>query len=291
VLRFNELRGEEVVYAAHRQDRMHLPGRDACPFCPGSDQVPASFDVAVIPNRWPALEAAEVIVYGEDHDASFATLPAERAQRIVEVWRDRYAELGARPDVHYVMPFENRGEEVGVTLHHPHGQVYGFPFVPPVPAAEREADRRLGACAVCVAAERERDSGERLVHENASFAAYVPYAARWPYEVHVTARAHAPSLLDCEPRQRADFAAALQAVTRGYDELLGAPLPYMLCVHQAPTDGGGDGHLHAELYSPVRARGKLKHLAGCEQGAGTMLVDVLPETTAAELKAAIARAS
>jgi UDPglucose--hexose-1-phosphate uridylyltransferase len=287
-LRFNELRGEEVVYAAHRQDRAFLPAREDCPLCGR----PA---LEVFPNDFPALAppggACEVIVYGEDHDGSFASLPAELARGVVEVWRERYAELGARPEVQYVMPFENRGEQVGVTLHHPHGQVYAFPFVPPVPAAERAADARLGRCAPCAAVAAETGDGRRLVHDAGAFVAYVPYAARWPYEVHVTAREHRASLLDCPEEELAALAAALQAVTRGYDALFGFPLPYILCVHQAPTDGGGDGHLHVELYSPVRARGKLKQPAGCEQGAGTLVMDVLREESAAELRGAVARAA
>jgi len=286
-LRFNELRGEQVVYAAHRQDRTFLPTRDDCPLCGR----PA---LEVFPNDFPALAppdgASEVIVYSEDHDASFATLPAELAEGVVGVWRDRWAELGARPGIEYVMPFENRGEQVGVTLHHPHGQVYAFPFVPPVPAAELAADERLGGCAVCAARDAELAAGDRVVHDAGSYVAYVPYAARWPYEVHVVAREHRPSLVDCSAAELSELAAALQAVTRGYDELFGFAFPYILCVHQAPTGRNGGGHLHAELYSPVRTRGKVKHLAGCEQGAGTMLMDVLPETTAAELRAAIQRA-
>jgi UDPglucose--hexose-1-phosphate uridylyltransferase len=159
-----------------------------------------------------------------------------------------------------------------------------------VAAAEREADRRLGGCAICAALAGEREAGERLVHENESFCAYVPFAARWPYEVHVTAREHLDSLLACEPEQLSDLGSALQRVTRGYDALFGVPFPYMLCVHQAPTDDKGGGHLHVELYSPMRAEGKVKFLAGCEQGAGTMLMDALPEVTAAELRDAIERA-
>ena len=285
-LRYNELRGEHVVYAAHRQDRTLLPRREDCPLC-------GRAGLEVFPNDFSPFSergAAEVVVYSEEHEGSFGTLPSERATALMRVWRERSAELGAREDVDYVMPFENRGEQVGVTLHHPHGQIYGFPFVPPVPAAERDADLRLGRCAVCAATERELHEGVRLVHENAHFVSYVPWAARWPYEVHVAAREHVRSLVDGSDPLLAALADALQAVTRGYDALFGRPLPYVLCVHQAPTDTPpSEGHLHVELYSPARAADKLKHLAGCEQGAGTMLVDLLPEQTAAELRAAVAR--
>ena len=299
--RFNVLRGEEVVFSPHRQGRTLEPEAADCPLCPTRPggrvtEIPVeSFEIAVFDNRFPSFAApqgaAEVVVYTDQHQGSFAALPARRAEALMWVWRDRYAELGGRDGVEYVMPFENRGVEVGTTLHHPHGQVYAFPFLPPVPAAERDADRRRGGCTPCDLNEQELGEAERLVYENGSFTAYVPFAARWPYEVLVSARDHVPSLLDAGAAELRDLADALQAVTRGYDSLFDAPFPYILCVHQAPTDDIGGGHLHVELYSPVRAPGKLKHLAGCEQGAGTMLMDVLPEATAAELRTAIERAA
>ncbi len=168
------------------------------------------------------------------------------------VWRHRYLELGAREDIDYVFVFENRGVEVGVTLHHPHGQIYGFPFLPPVPALELAADRRLGGCALCTLLARELADGLRIVDENDALLSYVPYAARWPYEAHVVMRAHRPSLLHCDPEELPLLAAALQRLARGYDALFDRPLPYMMVVHQAPTDGCGQGHLHVEFYTPLR---------------------------------------
>lgn len=300
--RFNELRGEEVIYAAGRQGRTHLPDAESCPLCPtkpgrAPGEIPVeSFEIAVFENRFPAFEpgeiggACEVVVYAAEHEASFATLPPDRAEDLMWVWRDRYAELGARPDVAYVMPFENRGVEVGVTLHHPHGQVYAFPFVPPVAAAERKADERRGGCAVCAPLAAEREDGRRVVLTGESTLAYVPYAARWPYEVHVAISEHRASLIDCSAAELRDLAQTLQEVTRGYDALFERPFPYLLCVHQAPTDGRGDGHLHVEFYPPLRSPGRLKYTAGCEQGAGVFLNDTLPERTALELRDAIARA-
>ena len=298
--RFHELRGEEVVYATDRQERTFLPSEVECPLCPtrpGGPQteIPQeSFEIAVFPNRFPAFGggegAAEVVVYTDDHHGSFSRLPPERAAALMGVWRDRYAELGAREEVKYVMVFENRGVEVGVTLHHPHGQIYAFPFLPPVPAAEREADRRRGGCTPCALAADERSDGRRVVYENDTMVAYVPWAARWPYEVHVAVSDHRPSLVECSPAELRDLADALQRVTRGYDALFDRPFPYLMCMHQAPTDGGGDGHVHVEFYPPLRSADRLKYLAGCEQGAGTFLNDTLPEHTAAELRAAIERA-
>lgn len=305
-LRFNELRGEQVAYAIDRQERTFLPDRGHCPLCPthpGGPQteipLPA-FEIVVFDNRFPAFTApqgaAEVVVYTDDHDASFGSLPAARAEALMWVWRQRYLELSARGDVEYVYIFENRGVEVGVTLHHPHGQIYGYPFLPPVPALELAADVRLGGCAPCALIERERRDGERILLQNEAVIAYVPHAARWPYEVHVSMAAHRASLLECEPQELRLLAEGLQGVVRGYDALFDRPFPYVMAVHQAPTGRKTDsptpgaGHLHIEFYPPLRAPQKLKFLAGSEQGAGTFISDVLPEEACVRLREAIGRA-
>jgi UDPglucose--hexose-1-phosphate uridylyltransferase len=310
-LRFEELRGEEVVYAIHRQERTFLPPRDHCPLCPTRPgktptEVPLpAFEIAVFDNRFPAFTephgAAEVVVYTDDHDASFGTLGAERAEALMWVWRHRYLELGARDDVDYVLIFENRGVEVGVTLHHPHGQIYGYPFLPPVAGRELAADERLAGCAPCTLLRRELEDGRRVVHENDCVVVYVPYAARWAYEAHVVMREHRPSLADCEPGELRLLAAALQTLARGYDALFDRSFPYVMVVHQAPTAtspsvaasraAAGQGHLHVEFYPPLRTGEKLKYLAGSEQGAGTFISDTLPEESAAKLREAIVRAA
>ena len=318
--RRNELRDEQVVYAIHRQDRTFLPSREHCPLCPtrpGGEETEIpfpAFEIAVFENRFPAFQAprgaAEVVVYTDRHDDSFGTLAPQRAEALMWVWRERFQELGARADVEYVMIFENRGVEVGVTLHHPHGQIYGYPFLPPVPQLELAADERLGGCAPCALLARELEDGRRIVYENEGVVAYVPYAARWPYEAHVVLREHRPSLLDCEPEELRLLADGLQALARGYDALFDRPFPYVMVVHQAPTGttaaapgssaaatsrppgaAVGGGHLHVEFYPPLRTAEKLKYLAGSEQGAGTFISDVLPEESAALLGEAILRAT
>jgi UDPglucose--hexose-1-phosphate uridylyltransferase len=318
--RRNELRDEQVVYAIHRQDRTFLPSREHCPLCPtrpGGEETEIpfpAFAIAVFENRFPAFQAprgaAEVVVYTDRHDDSFGTLAPQRAEALMWVWRERFQELGARADVEYVMIFENRGVEVGVTLHHPHGQIYGYPFLPPVPQLELAADERLGGCAPCALLARELEDGRRIVYENEGVVAYVPYAARWPYEAHVVLREHRPSLLDCEPEELRLLADGLQALARGYDALFDRPFPYVMVVHQAPTGttaaapgssaaatsrppgaAVGGGHLHVEFYPPLRTAEKLKYLAGSEQGAGTFISDVLPEESAALLGEAILRAT
>jgi UDPglucose--hexose-1-phosphate uridylyltransferase len=303
-LRFDELRGEQVVYAIHRQDRTFLPSREHCPLDPTRPGGPQTeipfpaFQIAVFENRFPAFEAphgaAEVVVYTDSHDGSFGTLSPERAEALMWVWRHRYMELGARADIDYVMIFENRGVQVGVTLHHPHGQIYGYPFVPPIAERERAADERMGRCAVCELAQRELSDGRRILHQSEAVLAYVPHAARWAYEVHVTLRAHRPSLLACDPGELRMLAQALQKIARGYDALFALPFPYVMVVHQAPTDSPPEhraGHLHVEFYPPLRTAEKLKYLAGSEQGAGTFISDTLPEESAAKLREAIVRAT
>jgi len=304
--RFEELRGEQVTYAIQRQDRTFLPARDHCPLDPtrpGGEQTEIpfpTFEIAVFDNRFPSFQAphgaADVVVYAEDQDASFGALAAERAEALMWVWRHRYAELGARADIDYVLIFENRGVEVGVTLHHPHGQIYGYPFLPPVPELELVADERLGGCAPCELLRRELEDGGRVLIESEGVVVYVPYAARWAYEAHVVMRRHRASLLECEPEELRQLADALQTLARGYDALFDRPFPYVMAVHQAPTvaptrptAAARQGHLHVEFYPPLRTAEKLKYLAGSEQGAGAFISDTLPEESAAKLREAIAR--
>jgi UDPglucose--hexose-1-phosphate uridylyltransferase len=306
-LRVDELRNEEVVYAVDRQERTFLPSRDHCPLCPtragaAETEIPfPAFEIAVFDNRFAAFEtplgAAEVVVYTDSHDGSFGTLAPQRAEALMWVWRHRYHELGTREDVEYVMIFENRGVEVGVTLHHPHGQIYGYPFLPPVPGLELAADDRMGGCAPCAMLRRELTEEQRVIFENEGVVAYIPYAARWAYEARVVMREHRPSLLECDAGELRALAACLQAVVRGYDALFDRPFPYVMVVHQAPTVmdpatmTAGHGHLHVEFYPPLRTAEKLKYLAGSEQGAGTFISDTLPEESAAKLRDAIVRAT
>lgn len=311
--------GEWVVFATARQERTFLPPADLCPLCPTTDQdrrteIPRpSYEVAVFDNRWPALSAspphpdvagdtlhavepaagaAEVVVFTSDHDATLADLPVSRVAQLVDVWAHRYTELGARPEVGYVFAFENKGEAIGVTLHHPHGQVYGYPEVPPRVATEMRAARehlaRHGSCVWCDVVEAAETDGSRLVVQGKSFSAYVPFAARYPYEVHLSARRHAGSLAALDRAERQDLAQVLHQVLQAYDGLHGFSLPYVLSVHQRPTDGGdwdAISHVHVELTPLHRTATKLKYLAGSETGAGAFVADVRPEDAAARLRA------
>jgi UDPglucose--hexose-1-phosphate uridylyltransferase len=319
-LRWNPVLGEWVITATHRQERTFLPTRDQCPLCPTQlGRSPTEigrerFEIVVFENRFPSLHrdppppavvgtpltpvraaagASEVVVYTPQHEASLGSLPGRGIERLVAVWAQRTRELGERDDVAYVFVFENRGEAIGVTLHHPHGQIYGYPFVPPTIERELAAAERHratgGACLWCDLADQERADGRRVLIDGEAWQAAVPFAAKWPYEVHLQPRRHVGWLHELGRGEVAELAAILRRVLTGYDRLFGFPLPYVMAIHQRPTDGGEhDGyHLHFELYPPHRTATKLKYVAGSEAGAGAFINDTLPEETAAQLRAAM----
>jgi len=215
----------------------------------------------------------------------------ERIRNLVDVWADRYEVLGAREEVEYVFVFENKGESIGVTVHHPHGQIYAYPFIPPRPKTELEAARQhreeKGSCLHCDLLALEQEDGRRVLAKGEHFTAFVPFYARFPYEAHVYARRCVQSIADLNDEERRDLVRVLKRLLAGYDDLFGFSLPYMMAMHQAPTDGRdyrGVAHFHIEFHPPNRTAEKLKYLAGSETGAGTFIVDALPEKTATELR-------
>jgi UDPglucose--hexose-1-phosphate uridylyltransferase len=319
-LRWNPLLGEWVITATHRQDRTFLPAREACPLCPTRPGGPPTeierdtFEIAVFENRFPSLHrsppqptvagtqltpvrpaagVSEVVVYTPEHDDTLAGLPQRQIEHLVAVWAHRTRELGARAEVAYVYAFENKGEAIGVTLHHPHGQIYAYPFLPPLlqretAAAERHRSEH-GSCLWCDLADQERRDGRRIVVDAAAWLASVPFAARWPYEVHLASRRHVGWLHELRQDEVAELAIVLKRLLTGYDRLFGFSLPYVMAIHQRPTDGSPHAgyHLHLEFYPPNRSETKLKYLAGSEAGAGAFINDTLPEETAARLREAL----
>lgn len=282
--RFDPLTREWVNIVGHRQDRPNLPAQ-GCPFCPGGLEAPEPYEVRWFPNRWPALAAAEVVLFSPDHDASLATLPAAHVRRVIDVWADRTEALLARPDVEYVLVFENRGRDVGATIDHPHGQIYGYPWVPPEPRAEAAVAAEHG-CPVCTEVAAELASGARIVAEHGDWVAYVPYAAGYPYGMRFAPRAHVGSIPDLGPAARDDLAALLVDALGRYDRLFpGAEVfPYLLWFHQAPASGGGEWHLHAHTAPPLRAAGVARFVASGELGSGTLSNPVVPESAARALR-------
>jgi UDPglucose--hexose-1-phosphate uridylyltransferase len=216
--------------------------------------------------------------------------PVEQIYKLVRVWTDRFRELSALDFVKYVFIFENKGEAIGVTLHHPHGQIYAYPFVPPRIATELKESlqyqEKTGSCLICDIQVEERADGRRVVAENESFLAIVPFFARWPYETHLYSRRHFQALTDMTTDEQRDLAGLLKQILVAYDKLFASSFPYMMVMHQRPSDAGvyDAYHFHIEFYPPRRAADRLKYLAGSETGAGMFINDTLPEEKAEELR-------
>ncbi|HYH02252.1 MAG TPA: galactose-1-phosphate uridylyltransferase, partial [Bacillota bacterium] len=251
-----------------------------------------SVDATAISPVATAQGVCEVVVYTPEHRGTLADLPLERIRNLITVWQDRYQELGSREEVKYVLIFENKGEAVGVTMHHPHGQIYAFPFIPSKLEQELGASRRYheqhGQCLFCATLAEEVRDGRRIVFETERFIAFIPFFARLPYEVYLAPKQHLTSLAEFTAADREDLALALKGLLLKYDALFGFSFPYIMVIHQAPTDGGSypEYHLHFEFYPPLRTATKLKYPAGCESGAGNYINDALAEEKAAELRQA-----
>ncbi|WP_129308703.1 galactose-1-phosphate uridylyltransferase [Streptomyces sp. L2] len=307
-VRRDVLLGDSIAVASHRQGRIYHPPADECPLCPTRgerlSEIPEpSYDVVVFENRFPSLAGdsgrCEVVCFTSDHDASFADLGEEQAGLVLDAWTDRTAELSHLPSIEQVFCFENRGAEIGVTLGHPHGQIYGYPFTTPRTAlmlrslaAHQEATG--GANLFDTVLEREL-AGDRVVLAGEHWVAFVPYAAHWPYEVHLYPRRRVPDLLALDEAARTEFPQIYLELLRRFDRIFGTgepPTPYIAAWHQAPFgaleafDGVSrdDFALHLELFTIRRTSGKLKFLAGSESGMSVFINDVPPERAAERLR-------
>ncbi|MFJ8435858.1 galactose-1-phosphate uridylyltransferase [Kitasatospora sp. NPDC094019] len=341
-VRQDPMTGAWVTVAAHRQARTYHPPADECPLCPSREgrlsEIPAGdYQVAVFENRFPSLAGepgthpvplavddplhtrgpgvgrCEVVCFTADHDASFADLDEDRARLVLDAWTDRTAELSALPGVRQVYCFENRGTEIGVTLAHPHGQVYALPFVPPRTAKMIDQAARHRAATGrnlfddLVAAERasaEHTSADRTSAEHASarppeesrvvlagehWTAFVPFAARWPYEVHLFPNRRVPDFTGLDEAERAEFPRIYLDLLRRFDRLFGdgdrrVRAPYIAAWHQAPSGHEDELALHLELFTVRRTADKLKYLAGTESGMEAFMNDVAPEFAARRLR-------
>ena len=315
-LRFDALNGTWVAIAAHRQTRTHLPAAHECPLCPTTgtgylSEIPASdYEVVVFDNRFPSLSAptgpwdlaidgihgqtasvgsCEVVCFSADHTGSFVDLGPERTRLVIDVWADRTAALHERETTAIVFPFENRGKDIGVTLHHPHGQIYAYPFLPHFAVDRLEQARRFqaahGTHLYDAILERELRDASRVLIAGEHWVAYVPFAARWPYEVHLTARRHVPDFPSLTDDERDELATIYPRLLRAFDRIFDAPMPYIAGWHQAPTgEMHTYGRLHLQLLSPKRAADKFKMLAGSEVGMGAFINDIAPEAAAATLR-------
>ncbi|MFJ9410615.1 galactose-1-phosphate uridylyltransferase [Streptomyces sp. NPDC101393] len=310
-IRHDRLLGDRVAIASHRQGRTYHPPADECPLCPSRDgrhsEIPAAdYDVAVFENRFPSLAGdsgrCEVVCFTSDHDASFADLTEEQAALVLDAWTDRTAELSQLPGVEQVFCFENRGAEIGVTLGHPHGQIYAYPFVTPRTermltslAAHRESTGGRNLFDDVLA--DEQADGRRIVLDGEHWTAFVPYAAHWPYEVHLYPKRRVPDLLALDDAARTEFPQIYLEVLRRFDRIFGpggartpgqgeTPTPYIAAWHQAPVNAADRAEfaLHLELFTIRRTSGKLKFLAGSESGMNVFINDVPPEDAAERLR-------
>lgn len=313
-MRQDPLTGEWISIAASRQNRVFLPPADQDPLAPASpsnpSEVPSNYDVAVFENRSPSFGPdlgeldlsglglgrtapshgrCEVVCFSPEHEGSFGSQTESRARTVIEAWADRTEFLSALPGVQQVFPFENRGEAIGVTLHHPHGQIYSYPYVTPRTQRLIASIERFGPDLFEQILQFERDS-DRVVLSGEHWTAFVPFAARWPLEVHLLPHRHIPDLAATNEAERAELAPLYLRLLRGIDALYDTPTPYIAAWHQAPVSvARGDIRLMLQVTSPRRAESKLKYLAGSESAMGAWIGDIPPERAAEFIREGISR--
>jgi UDPglucose--hexose-1-phosphate uridylyltransferase len=294
-----------------------LPPKELCPLCATTadkkTEIPDSdYEVVVFGNRAPALTtpesnwelpiitgldtptadaagACEVVCYTSDHNASFAKLSTQQIRTVLEAWKDRTAALSKLPFIEQIFPFENRGEEVGVTLAHPHGQIYAYSYIPPKVSRMLEVAKkhkeRTGKVLFDEIVAREIKDEERIVAENKHWVAYVPYAARYSFEIHVAPKVSVADLSELTPEVADAYPAIAKEVLQRLDGVFDIPMAYIAAWHQAPVREGRDLlRLHWQITSVRRAPGKLKYLAGSESSMGAFIMDLRPEQSAAQLR-------
>lgn len=316
-LRYNPLLRDWVMVASNRQERPNLPPA-GCPFCPGSGRVPDDYDVLAYPNDFPALSAdpplpdefstslyetapaygrCEVILYSPEHHATLPTLPVPHIRKLIDLWANRFADLERDPKHEYILIFENRGPEVGVTMPHPHGQLYAYPYVPLKIRTELESCRDhhaiAGTCLICDIRREEETYGGRMILQSEHFSAFIPFFTHYPYGVFVVSRAHKTAITDFDAAERDDLARILRDLTRGMDALFDREFPYMMVLHQRPVNGADVEpwyHFHIEFYPPLRDAHRLKFLASSETGAWAPCNPAAVELTAPALREAVERA-
>jgi len=312
-LRWHPLIKDWVIIASHRQNRPQMP-KDWCPFCPGSGRVPEYYDVYKYDNDFPALSLkppvpdaisdglfktaeaygkCEVILYSPEHESSFHEFTIKHIVKIIDLWTERFTELKKDEKIKYIFIFENRGELVGVTMPHPHGQIYGYPFIPKKLELElascREYYDENGTCLICDMLKDEMRSGERVIFENEDFLVFLPFFTEYPYGIYIAAKSHKQNLTQFNEREKINLAKALKESVGTLDSLFGFEFPYMMCMHQDPVNSGDASeycHFHIEFFPPMRASDKQKFNASSETGAWAHTNPTKPEEKAEELRQA-----
>ena len=308
-LRWHALLQQWVAVSTGRQDRPQMPA-NWCPFDPGSGRVPDNYDVLLYPNDFPAFSpdaplfapepglfaetgprgACDVVLYSPEHTLPPSQLPLENWRKVIDLWAERSRQHAANPDIALVAVFENCGEAVGVTMPHPHGQIYAMPFIPPnvekeITSASQYAGANKNDCLWCRLLSEELKQGKRIVSSDEHFVAFVPYAARFPAEIAIYARRHMRTLLDLTDGEKSSLAAAISTIRKKYDNLYGFVMPLMMAVKQAPLKQPKTPyHLHVQFLPLQRSATKLKYLATIETAYGTFLADTAPEQMAENLR-------
>jgi UDPglucose--hexose-1-phosphate uridylyltransferase len=315
-LRWHPLIKDWIMIASHRQTRPQMP-KDWCPFCPGSGKVPDSYDVYKYDNDFPALSFSppepddvannffktseaygkcEVILYSPDHTASLPKLPKDHIVKVIELWKSRFIDLKKDEKVKYVFIFENRGEMVGVTMPHPHGQIYAYPFIPKKLQLEIDSCKEYYSlnkkCLICEMVNEEKKVGSRIIFENDDFLVFLPFFSEYPYGIYISSKNHKQNLIQFNQRETENLALAIKQATGTLDSLFGFQFPYMMCIHQEPVNSGNYNdfyHFHIEFFPPMRSENKQKFNASSETGAWAHCNPTAPEDKAKELREAYKR--
>jgi len=310
-LRYDPLRGEYVMIAGNRQQRP-VAGDGGCPFCPGGGRISHDYDTLRYPNDFPAMTVnprdpaavaepyvnapaygiCEVLLYTSQHDTAMWQLSDEHMIKVAHMWRECFVSMSSDERIKYVFIFENRGRQVGVTMDHPHGQAYGYSVVP-----KRMADEaanaavyrtKTGGCIFCDILDRERQDGVRMIGEDGDFSLFVPYFSRTAYGTYLMADRHVKNIADFADDELRSLGIWVRDICGMYDELFSAPMPYMMCMHNAPM-GAEDGHFYIEFIPVLRSADRQQFFAASETGAGAWCNPTVPEEKAVELKAAYER--
>ena len=319
-LRWNPLIKDWVMINSNRQSRPNMP-KDYCPFCPGSGKVPEHYDVLKYDNDFPALSQnplpvdvdigvegnsglysanpmygkCEVILFSPEHKSSICKFTIEHIGKIIDLWIERFIEIGKNPDIKYIFIFENRGKLVGVTQPHPHGQIYGYSFLPKKIELEcdsfKEHFQKTGNCMFCSINDAEKDFAHRSVYENEDFIVYVPFFAEYVYQVYISSKSHKSNITQFNGREKNNLALTFKMVTGMYDTLFNKRFPYMMCMHNAPVNMGNNTdnffHFHIEFYPPLRSKNVQQFNASSETGVWAHCNPSSPEEKAAELRVAL----
>lgn len=320
-VRFDPILREWVIVAKNRTVRPVLGKtftneklKYTCPFCPDAPEGAGEWIVKAVPNKFPALISeidgkfadetqifdfyrkrpgkgnCEVLLYTQDHNKTLGDLAISNIIALIELWKERLTYNMQDEDLKYSFIFENRGEIIGVTLSHSHGQMYSFPFIPPRIEKAVESSKmyweKHNSCLFCKVVETEMRDKSRIIEENEDFVAFIPYFAKWPYEIHIYPKQHYVYITQIPSNQSQNFASIIKRTVQRLDKLFGFVMPYVFSHYNAPYNNGQNEHFHyhIEIYPPYRAKDRIKFIAGVEMGTHTFINPTNPQENAINLR-------